>query len=443
MKHKLFLLAFVGYVLFGCSSYPESKKYFVRSCSFVCNYPFNDTSKYAVTCRVWGLLKYYHPNVAAGKVDWDKVLLDRLLIISDSKTPEQVNSELMQMVQLAGKYQYSKNKVWNDSLNMNMDLSWMDHSFLDEPLKDELKKIASLPVKHPSYYGMGIDTARRSFMPQHEILYQVNNFSLFEYRLLVFFRYWNVIYYFYPHKYLMDLSWDQTLSVFIFKFINATNQQSFQSTFLQLATFLNDGHGYLSFANYYSNESQNIIEKIDEKTVVRIDAGGVRKGDIVKYIEKRDIDIIRDSLSALISSSTEQNKEYRINCYLADMIFFKEIDFTVLRNGQELNILMKPDMIVKKQLYSYQRISDNIGYVDLSVLTTKQIDSMFLSFSDTKGIIFDLRRTGLYDFDRDLLYCHLSNQKFVRLFDLVVWDFEHPGAYRWVNYTKLGYILRY
>jgi len=37
----------------------------------------------------------------------------------------------------------------------------------------------------------------------------------YEYRLLAMFRYWNVIYYFYPYKYLMDQSWDINLQYFL------------------------------------------------------------------------------------------------------------------------------------------------------------------------------------------------------------------------------------
>jgi len=100
---------------------------------------------------------------------------------------------------------------------MNVNLCWIDHSFLDEPLKNELKKIASLSVKYPSYYGMNIDSVKRSFMPQHEKTYNnINIYTSFEYRLLALFRYWNVIYYFYPQKYLMDKSWDKTIAASIF-----------------------------------------------------------------------------------------------------------------------------------------------------------------------------------------------------------------------------------
>jgi hypothetical protein len=105
------------------------------------------------------LLKYYHPNVTAGKLDWDEILLNRLDNIDISSTPEMINTELKKMMDAAGEYQYEKDDEWNDSLNMNVNLCWIDNSFLDETLRVELKKIASLSVKDSSFYSVGYESA--------------------------------------------------------------------------------------------------------------------------------------------------------------------------------------------------------------------------------------------------------------------------------------------
>ncbi|HJY12929.1 MAG TPA: hypothetical protein VJ304_09090, partial [Flavobacterium sp.] len=38
----------------------------------------SENEKLAATCKVWGFLKYYHPKVASGEVNWDQQLLDIL-----------------------------------------------------------------------------------------------------------------------------------------------------------------------------------------------------------------------------------------------------------------------------------------------------------------------------------------------------------------------------
>jgi hypothetical protein len=47
---------------------------------------------------------------------------------------------------------------------------------------------------------------------------------------------------------------------------------------------LNDGHGYTTVEEGYPNESQYLIERIDGKTVVKTDGGGLNKGDIINCI---------------------------------------------------------------------------------------------------------------------------------------------------------------
>jgi hypothetical protein len=430
MKHKLIFIILLT-SCFCSYSQPEAKEYFIRDCEFVCDYPFNDTTKWAITCRVWGLLKYYHPNVTAGKLDWDEILLDRLDDIQFASTPETVNAELKKMLDAAGEYSEQRDDDWNDSLNMNVNLCWLNNSFLNDSLQDELKKIASLSVRKSPYYGIDFDSTMRLMTP-NEKAYNLDISTSRHHRLLTLFRYWNVIYYFFPHKYLMDKSWDTTLSESIFPFINATDSRSYKIAFLKLAASLNDGHGYITIEEGYSNESQDIIENLDGKTVVRIDSGELNKGDIVICIGERDINHIRDSLTVLIPASTPGNKEYRINCYVAEMILSHETDIIISRNGQTLTVHTFPVTFETGYQSPYRWISDDIGYVDLSLLTTEEIDLLFLSFSYTKGIIFDLRKTGPYKYDMRQLDCRLSGQN-IRLFSLIVPDTTHPGAYFWLK----------
>jgi hypothetical protein len=382
---------------------------------------------------VWGLLKYYHPNITAGKLDWDKILLDRLENINSSSLPETINAELKKMLNAAGKYEYEKEDNRYDSLKMNVSLCWLNNPFLDDTLRNELKKIASLRVKHPSYYGINFNE-NMSLSPQHEKMNNVNVYISYKYRLLSLFRYWNVIYYFFPHKYLMDKSWDKTLSEFVFPFINANNRQSYQTALLKLSASINDGHGFVSIADYCPDECQDIIEVVEGKTVLKIDAGKLHKGDIINGIGERNIKHIRDSLSVLIPASTPGNKEYRVNSYIAKMIFFNETDVFVLRNDKELNIRVLPAVFEKKHLSPFKWI-DGTGYVDLSILTDENIDSMFLMFADAKGIIFDLRKPGAYKYNAGKLDCHLSGKKNIRMFATVFSDWEHPGAFFYLKDT--------
>jgi C-terminal processing protease CtpA/Prc len=435
MRYKLLFIILLGF--YSCShSQSEPKEYFVRSCEFVCDYPFNDVTKWAITCRVWGLLKYHHPNVTAGKPDWDEILLDRLEDIQSSSSIETVNAALKKMLDAAGEYSDQRDDGRNDSLNMNRNLCWIDGSFLDNNLSGELKKIASQTIEYPSCYSIEFDMTM-PFTIVNEKEYEWDVITSSKYRLLALFKYWNVIYYFFPHKYLMDKSWDTILSESIFPFINVDDKRSCQIAFLKLAASLNDSHAYMSIAaDMYSKERAEIIEKVEGKTLVKIDGGGLNKGDIVDSVGKRDINHIRDSLSVLVPASTQGKKEYLINCYVADMIFFHETDITITRNGQKLTLHTVPTLFEKRVPSSYKWISDDTGYIDLSILKTEEIDLIFQIFSDAKGIIFDLRKTGAYNYDVLQLEYYLCEQKVINYFPRIYPDMAHPGAYFWVKHTQ-------
>ena len=52
------------------------------------------------------------------------------------------------MIDAAGEYISPKNGNRDNSLSMNVDLCWLDNSFINDTLKNQLKKIASMTVQH-------------------------------------------------------------------------------------------------------------------------------------------------------------------------------------------------------------------------------------------------------------------------------------------------------
>jgi carboxyl-terminal processing protease len=411
----------------------ENIEYFVRPCKFISGYTYNDTTKWIMACRVWGLLKYYHPNVTSGKLDWDEVLLNRMEDIRRDSTPEMVNADLKKLIAAAGEYTYKKDDGWNDSLRMNVNLGWIDNSFLDEGLKKELKKIASIKVESPSYYGVDFESTLMPHEKQYDdIDVATSSSSSLRYRLLSLFRYWNVIYYFFPHKYLMDESWDQTLAKSIFPFAEANDSRSYQIAFLKLAASLHDGHGFLVMNNQQQPDYRGLVEIVKRQTVVKVNEGKFRRGDIVESVGERDIDRVRDSLSLLISASTQGNKDSQINRYVAEMIFSQERDVAVSRNGRQIKVNTTPVFFDKKQSDPFKWIANNIGYVDFTTLSKDRIDSVFRCFSEAKGIIFDLRKGIDKGYDATAFASHLFEYQNDYLLPPTMYpDLGHPGAFAW------------
>ena len=392
------------YCIFGNDDAPKS--YFVKPIEVFCDYPFNDTTKWAVTCRVWGLLKYYHPNVAAGKLDWDEVLIDRIVKINEAKTAEQVNSELMQMIRIAGDYEFQNDPIWNDSLNMNVNLCWLDHSFINDSIRQTLMAIAALTTNLSSYY---IKPTESSGPALNEKEYDESMIDRYEYRLLALFRYWNVIYYFFPYKYLMDQSWDKTLSEFIPQFMNAGDLQSYHDVVIKLAAQLNDGHALTNVTPVFYRSKRKYMILIDSLTVVCNTSKGsmLERGDIIISVDGKNINTIRDSIASFIPSSHRRFKDHCVNGFLY-LSYMNDCMLTVMRNQQVITFREQWKNIFNETLSTkpFSSITSNISYVNLENLNSSDILGVLDSMRNNKAIIFDLRNS-FNNSSWELIY-HLS-----------------------------------
>ena len=407
------------------------KSYYVKPIEAVCEYPFNDTTKWAITCRIWGLLKYFHPNVTAGKLDWDKVLINSLSKINEAITSEQVNAELTQMIQIAGEHEGQTDHTWNDSLSMNVNLCWLDHSFINDSIRQSLREIASLTTNTHSFYIK--PSEGQNILTPNEKNYDSNLISKFEYRLLSLFRYWNVIYYFFPYKYLMDKSWDVTLLEFIPEFLIANDIYSYHKVVRQLSTRMNDGHGFsTAYVDYFYDTSKiKYITLIDSSIVIRNPPEGslLERGDIILDIDGENINSLRGSVLSFTPSSNKRYADNGINGFIYYSIM-KGCKLTVMRNHQMITIneyrKLYPDIALDST--AYHTISPNIGYLNLDFLKSADISDIMNSIKDYKGVILDLRNYPKHFHPWDLLLYLTETQEYN--YALATFpDWSHPGAF--------------
>ena len=92
-----------------------------------------ETQKLATTCKVWGFLKYYHPNVASGKFNWDEQLLEVLPQIENANTKEQFSKVLENWIDVLGEVKKTAPIKDNDTTEYfykNLDLAWISKNAL-------------------------------------------------------------------------------------------------------------------------------------------------------------------------------------------------------------------------------------------------------------------------------------------------------------------------
>jgi hypothetical protein len=264
-----------------------------------------------VLCKVWGFIKYYHPSVAEGKYNWDFELFRIMPIVLNTTSRQERNTMLFNWIENLGKVTKSKQpELFNaDNVKMYPDISWIeDSSLLGIAVSDKMKIIKDADRSDKNYY---IDLAKNIGTPifKNENAYSDLHYPDTGYRLLALFRYWNIIQYYYPYKYLIGEKWHDILHEFIPQFIDATDRIAYKKTLLKLIASINDTHAKLNDALMTKDiKGENIvpvrIDFIENKAVVTdlytmqfANNCLLKKGDVILSIDNLSVDsiIIRET----------------------------------------------------------------------------------------------------------------------------------------------------
>src|SRR5690606_34449104 len=115
-----------------------------------------ETEKLATTAKVWGFLKYYHPNVADGNFNWDEMLFKMLPLVKKSENAEQLSQVYLDVINSVGVIKPCKKcqqDLDEDYFDNNFNLSWINNSPLITPeLSEKLKYIENNRHQGDKYY---------------------------------------------------------------------------------------------------------------------------------------------------------------------------------------------------------------------------------------------------------------------------------------------------
>ena len=162
--------------------------------------------KLASLCKIWGFLKYYHPNVAKGDLNFDEQFLTIIPKIEQAKNKEDLSKVYLDWIESLGTVKVCK--TCNESSNKkyfdkNFDLSWTQSTeSFTSGLVDNLKYIENNRYQGKSYYVTSTNNGNIEI--KNEPKYDNFEFPNENYRLLGLFKFWNTIEYFYPYKYLTN-----------------------------------------------------------------------------------------------------------------------------------------------------------------------------------------------------------------------------------------------
>src|SRR5690606_444168 len=194
--------------------------------------------------RIWGFLKYHHPEIAKGNYNWDYELFRFLPRYMEANNEANRDELLIDWIASLGEVPACESCVEAPLYaRLKPDLSWIRNQ--QDDLKKALQHIYKNRISGEHYY---IEMAQEIGNPnfKNENAYQQMTYPDAGFRLLSLFRYWNIINYFFPYKYLTDKDWNTTLKEYIPVFLDAKDELAYELAMLRLIAEVHDTHANLS-----------------------------------------------------------------------------------------------------------------------------------------------------------------------------------------------------
>lgn len=357
--------------------------------------------------QLWGFLKYYHPAVSTGRWDWDSVLIQKIpLYIAAGKN--ELNKVTNDWLDELGNVDTCKSCDNNipDSLKFNLDFNWVENQKFTGQLKNRLYFIRDNRNNGVTHYvtyerSFAKITNEKTYKP-----YWTFQYPSVEYRLLLLFRYWNIINYFSPYKYLNGRDWNHVLKEKIPIFVNVADTLGYHLEYIKLLSSLNDGHSTISmtpalenfFGKYYwvpfecrYIKHKFVVSKIINDSIASLI--NIKVGDIITSINGEKVKSTWKSLSGYICASNNFDRQFNFS----QSFMFRSTDgkFVVnrIRMGKIISntfsLPAKPSLVTDN--HPWKIIDDSIGYVNMGDLLKTQVHSAMNDIANTKGIIFDIR----------------------------------------------------
>ena len=370
----------------------------------------SETDKLASLCKVWGFLKYYHPQVAKGKLDWDKQLMDHIDPVLKAGNKEELSKIYTVWIHSLGKVKHCRscNKpLAKRFVTYNLNPEWMnDNSVFSDSLISMLNYIRENKNFRRNNY-VQVHFGHVSF--SNEKVYKDSaDYPSYHGRLLSLFRYWNIVNYFYPYKYVIGEDWNKVLADMVPKFMHCSVEE-YHLAMLELTARINDSHAGL--VTRYTNNYFGLywapftFKIIDSKVVVTgfynsplCLRDNICVGDVITAVDGKSIaDIIAEKskyIGASNSATKLRNFDYAI---FNGQTNFVRINYE--RNGRDSSKVInryyfaefqyKWDTIPKEK--PWKIIYGNVGYVNMGSLMPKDVDQAMKELNNTNAIIFDVR----------------------------------------------------
>lgn len=385
----------------------------------------------ALLGRVWGFLKYHHPKATSGDINWDYALFPIMSKVLASKNTTERDKILVDWINNLGNINPCKScdEPVGD-FKLKVDHEWMNDPKISKNLAEKLRFVYQNRNQEKSYYGNVTPLGGAIF--DNEETYAHLKSPDAGFRLLSLFRYWNIIHYYFPYKYLItEENWNDLLAAYIPKFVETGDDAlAYMKAVQELIVKVHDTH-----ASAYSNDevyaewqgklhAPVLLQFIDNQLIVtkyankeKGEKSGLKIGDSIKKINGIALEKAVKYWETYTAASNDVTQKSRI---AGKILRGNEptVKIEIERDGKQLELVVDRYTATSLNLsnwatmpeQSYSYIKDSIGYIYVGKIKRNQVDSAFKSFENTRGIVIDNRNYPA-DFPIYEIGSHLSKEQ--------------------------------
>ncbi|MCD4849063.1 MAG: hypothetical protein K8R76_12855 [Candidatus Aegiribacteria sp.] len=404
--------------------------------------------------KVWAFLKYHHPQIGRGDVNWDYALMRVLPYVLDAATEPERQRSLLDLIEGLEPVSVRICSLPSpDEIRLSSNLDWINGPEVNPELAASLWNIYNGRFQGEHYYVRG-----KPFSYFNECEYEDMDKPDTGFRLLALYRYWGIIEYFFPYRYAIDGDWDDMLREYIPAFIEADDPLSYQLALQKLIVGICDSHAIIvdepdALREFFGNfciplrlvyiEDQWVVDGYTHESAV---LSGIEFGDVIIAVDGQPVTERVEQLYPYTTGSTEASRYERLGRNLLRGDNTETVTLTVQRGDdtqvvtvqsvewEEVNPELAETPAVGEGVYT---IMDNgTAYVYTAMLKWNELDAIKEDLRKADNLILDLR-----DYPGGFVIYDVAD--FILPEETVFADFTYsdycnPGTFVWAEPVYAG-----
>ena len=359
-------------------------------------------------CKVWGYIKYRHPDIVNGKINWDAELFRVMPEILKSENQEKTNKivyDWLKRFPFEEKSDKKAEKYLTYPTKDNVgepDSKWIcDEQFLSKDVSNYLQKLSKIFIgeRENAYASFYNDQLLTFFTNEKDYPLREDDDGM---KLLSLFRFWNIYEYYSPNVQISRKDWDEVLKEGISKIVQTETYREYALVIAEMTAQTGDPHLEVIdnediLINFYGKYYlQCELMYVENKVIINQvgkDEKNLKVGDILLSIDGIELEKRIKELKKYKAIPEEDKFVAKIK-YQLMQTEGKTSEVIVLRDGEEkklkVNTSEEPYMYENPQKNGFIE-KEKIGYIDPSALKEGDLEKLMEKFADIEGIIVDLR----------------------------------------------------